>query len=212
MSRSRKEKVICPQCGKQTDITIWETINAEMNPVENRQLLDRTLFRFTCECGYTAEIDANMLYHNMTHHAMVYYINEESIEQTENMFADLRQHSEFEMTNYIYRIVTSQNALREKAIILENGLDDRVIELVKLFFYAQIQEQLSGEINEVLFFAEDGEWFLQFFGSSSTTVVLPIIFYKKIRDQYATQLEKVGNKDLHIDVQWAVKFLGYDKD
>ena len=35
---------------------------------------------------------------------------------------------------YRKRIVTNQNALREKAIIFENELDDRVVELIKLLY------------------------------------------------------------------------------
>ena len=38
MSRPRKETVTCPKCGKESDITIWDTLNAEMNPKEKQQL------------------------------------------------------------------------------------------------------------------------------------------------------------------------------
>ena len=184
-----------------------------MNPKEKQQLLDGTIFRFMCECGYTAGIDAGMLYHNMTRHTMVYYVSEESVEQTENMFADIRKHGEFEMADYKYRIVTSQNALREKAAILENDLDDRVMELVKLFYYVHVHEQHpKEEIDEVLFFTEGGQWLLQFLGSASMTAELPVEFYEKIRDQYAARLEEAGNEGLHINARWAVRFLGYDED
>jgi len=213
MSRPRKETVTCPKCGKESDITIWDTLNAEMNPKEKQQLLDGTIFRFMCECGYTAGIDAGMLYHNMTRHTIVYYVSEESVEQTENMFADIRKHGEFEMADYKYRIVTSQNALREKAAILENDLDDRVMELVKLFYYVHVHEQHpEEEIDEVLFFTEGGQWLLQFLGSASMTAELPVEFYEKIRDQYAARLEEAGNEGLHINARWAVRFLGYDED
>lgn len=213
MSRPRKETVTCPQCGKQTDITIWDTLNAEMNPKEKQQLLDGTLFRFVCECGYSAGIDAGMLYHNMTQHTMVYYVNEEAVEQTEKMFEDIRKHGEFEMEDYNYRIVTSQHALREKAIILENGLDDRVMEIVKLFYYVHVHEQHPNvEIEEVLFFTENEKWLLQFLGSASMTAELSADFYEKIREQYAAQLATVDKKELHINAQWAMQFLGYGEE
>ncbi len=213
MSKPRKETVTCPKCGKQTDITIWDTLNAEMNPKEKQQLLDGSLFRFTCECGYTAGIDAGMLYHNMTRHTMVYYVSEECVEQTENMFADIRKHSEFEMADYNYRIVTTQNALREKAIILENDLDDRVIELIKLFYYVHIHdEQPETDTKEVLFFTEDGKWLLQFIGSTSMTAELSADFYEKVRNQFADRLAEVNNDELHIDSSWAMSFLGYGEE
>lgn len=58
MSVPRKEAVTCPHCGKETDIIIWESLNADLNPKEKQQLLDGTLFRFTCDCGYTAGVDS----------------------------------------------------------------------------------------------------------------------------------------------------------
>ena len=157
MSRPRKETVTCPKCGKESDITIWDTLNAEMNPKEKQQLLDGTIFRFMCECGYTAGIDAGMLYHNMTRHTMVYYVSEESVEQTENMFADIRKHGEFEMADYKYRIVTSQNALREKEVLFFTeggqwllqflGSASMTAEL-PVEFYEKIRDQYAARLEE----------------------------------------------------------------
>lgn len=46
MSRPRKETVTCPKCGKESDITIWDTLNAEMNPKEKQQLFRWHHFSF----------------------------------------------------------------------------------------------------------------------------------------------------------------------
>lgn len=213
MSIPRKEAVTCPRCGKETDIVIWESLNAELNPKEKQQLLDGTLFRFTCDCGYTAGVDSAMLYHDMTHHTMVYYVSEAMVEQIDDMFADIRKNGAFEMRDYKFRIVTSQNALREKAIIFDNDLDDRVMELVKLFCYVHIHKQHpEKQINEVLFFTEEGKWLLQFIGAASMTVEIPIEFYEKIQDQYSKRLADAGDDEMHINFEWALHFLGYDEE
>lgn len=208
MSKSKIEKVICPQCGKESDIRIWESLNAEMNPKEKQQLLDGTLFKFSCPCGCSTVIDASLLYHNMTKQTMVYYVSEEAAEDTEKMLNDIRQHDEFGMKDYNYRIVTSQNALREKAIILENDLDDRVVELVKFFLYAYVRDQHpEAEITEVLFFTDAEKRLIQFLGSEAMTVVIPDGFYEKIHNQYADRLAEVDKKELYIDLMWASLFL-----
>lgn len=49
---------------------------------------------------------------------------------------------------YRKRIVTNQNALREKAIIFENELDDRVVELIKLLYLLDVQDKFP-EVNIV---------------------------------------------------------------
>lgn len=207
MSKPRIETITCPQCGKETEITIWESLNAQLNPEENQKLLDGTLFQYVCVCGYAANINAAMLYHNMTHKTMVYYVDEESVDQTDSMLTDIRTHIDYEMDGYIYRVVTSQNALREKASILDCGLDDRVIELVKLFYYAYAHEQHPEEIiDEILFFIEDEKWMLQFLGSASMVADLPVEFYEKIRDRYALPLKEVGNEELHVNMRWALEF------
>ena len=46
---------------------------------------------------------------------------------------------------YRKRIVTNQNALREKAIIFENELDDRVVELIKLLYLLNSVYTRSGQ-------------------------------------------------------------------
>lgn len=207
MSKSKMEKVTCPQCGKESEIRVWESLNAEMNPKEKQQLLEGAFFNFTCACGYTATIDAGLLYHNMTKQTMVYYVHEEAVGDTEKMLNDIRQHDEFGMEDYNYRIVTSQNALREKAIILENDLDDRVMELVKFFLYTYVCDQHpEAEIKEVLFFTDAEKWFIQFLGSESMTVAIPDGFYEKIHNQYAERLAKADKKELYIDLMWASLF------
>lgn len=68
---------------------------------------------------------------------MIYYVqNEEDYESACNMFSGEDMPEIFEnlmAEKYLYRIVTSPGELREKIIIFDNGLDDRVIEIAKIF-------------------------------------------------------------------------------
>ncbi|MBN3018528.1 hypothetical protein JXX18_22545, partial [Ruthenibacterium lactatiformans] len=68
------------------------------------------------------------------HQTMIYYVSENSVEEIQKMFSDKDGESGFLIPGYRKRIVTNQNALREKAIIFENELDDRVVELIKLLY------------------------------------------------------------------------------
>ena len=44
---------------------------------------------------------------------------------------------------YTFRVVRSQNQLREKIVIFDNKLDDRVIEVMKLFIISHLSESNS---------------------------------------------------------------------
>ena len=182
MSRHFKENVTCPKCGKVTEITVWESLNAQLNPKEKQQLMDGELFVFRCECGYGAGIDSSMLYNDMEHKTMVYYVPESGKKECEEMFANIRKtHSEFNLPEYTYRIVTSRDIIREKAIILDLGLDDRVMELLKVFYYAQASEQYPEEdIQELLFYTLNGKWLLQFIGSVSLVAEINADIYESV--------------------------------
>lgn len=80
----------------------------------------------------------------MTNRAMVHYVQEDSFEQTISMIHELEGKLDaFEQSlraGYRTRIVTNQNSLREKALIFKCGLDDRVVELAKLFLIAHAKQ------------------------------------------------------------------------
>lgn len=153
MSKERKEIVTCPKCNKESDYIIWESLNGDLDPEAKKELMDGTLFQFNCpHCGHQCNVDYGMLYHDMAHQVMVYYVSEDSVEKTQKMFSDIDGKIGIPMPGYRKRIVTNQNALREKAIIFENELDDRVIELIKIFYLANAQERFPDANVEAAFF------------------------------------------------------------
>lgn len=75
MSRSRVEKVHCPNCDAENHILIWESLNTKLNPKETKQLLDGTFFVFECnQCNYKTLMDYAILYHDMENMCMIYYV------------------------------------------------------------------------------------------------------------------------------------------
>lgn len=83
MSRKRIKKITYPKCGHTQDYILWQSLNGDLNPEAKQELLNGTLFRFNCKnCGYESNVDYTILYHDMMHNAMVYYVDEDSVEQT----------------------------------------------------------------------------------------------------------------------------------
>jgi hypothetical protein len=221
MSKHSLETVACPMCGNKEKITIWDSLNSELSPDAKQKLLDGELFRFTCsKCGNSTGVFYPCLYHDMTHNVMIYLVDEQHVEETkkvmdyvENHMTDIAKASvpsglKIEVPDLggrRKRIVTEQNSLREKAIIFDNNLDDRVIEIIKWLYYVSVYEQ-HPDINEIYFFAEDGKFKLQFIGNMMWSVDVQEGLYEKIKEQYKERLDSV-DKEYCVDKYWAAKMV-----
>ncbi len=209
MSMERKEKITCSECGHTQDFIIWQSLNGDLNPEARQQLLDGTLFHFECQnCGHKSTVDYPILYHDMMHQMMVYYVDEDSVEQALEAMVDEEKNMRFEMPGYRKRIVTDQNALREKAIIFEHGLDDRVVEIIKLIYYANASKQFpEANITAVYFLVADGKYILEFIGDRPLSAEIPTSVYDGIKNDFAERLDTVGDKEALINIGWASNFL-----
>ncbi len=207
MSMERKETITCPACGNAQDFIVWHSLNGDLNPEAKQQLMDGTLFRFKCsKCGYKSIVNYNTLYHDMTHQAMVYYVG--SVKQALEAIADAEKMMSIAMHGYRKRIVTNQNSLREKAIIFEHGLDDRVIEIIKLTYLANISMQFpDAKIKEVYFVVTDGKYILEFIGDSPMSAEIPANMYDRIKNEFADRLEASENEEFVVNTEWALTFL-----
>ncbi len=109
---------------------------------------------------------------------------------------------------YRKRIVTNQNALREKAIIFENELDDRVVELIKLLYLVDVQDKFP-EVNivEAYFLVLEGKYIIEFIGEKFLKAEIPLDLYKSIENNFAERLAAEEENQFMIDVKWANEFL-----
>lgn len=207
MSRMKKETITCPACGTESDFVVWQSLNGDLNPEAKQQLLDGTLFRFECKhCGHISTVDYGILYHDMMHQAMVYYVDEDSVEKAIGAMVNVGDEIGFEMPGYRKRVVTDRNSLREKAIIFEHGLDDRVVEIIKLIYYANAGKQFpDANISAVYFFVIDDKYILEFIGDKHLCAEVPGDVYDDIKTDFAERLE--DDKEAIINFGWASNFL-----
>ena len=180
-----------------------------LDPEAKTQLIDGTFFQFKCPyCGHECKVDYGMLYHDMAHQTMIYYVSENSVEEIQKMFSDKDGESGFLIPGYRKRIVTNQNALREKAIIFENELDDRVVELIKLLYLLDVQDKFP-EVNivEAYFLVLEGKYIIEFIGEKFLKAEIPLDLYKNIENNFAERLAAEEENQFMIDVKWANEFL-----
>ena len=145
MSRPRRHEIACPTCGATGEFILWESLNNVLNPDEAQQLIDGSLFRYRCpRCGAETDVVYPCLYHDLKEHAMVQLVDEGSLDEAIRMLDKMQADRMFakmnEEANYRHRLVTSQNDLREKAMLFRDGLDDRAMEVLKLLVLKQLTE------------------------------------------------------------------------
>ena len=210
MSMVSTEKIICPVCKKESDFAVWQSLNAKLDPEAVPQLLDGSLFRFTCpHCGHQASVEYDLLYHDMDNRAMIYYtepmsrssVKEQVLRAEEAVGATLNAHRK--------RIVTSREALAEKIMIFRLGLDDRAVELMKLTTLARLMEVCpQADMKNVRFRADGEKCYLDFYGGETLSIEVARASVEMISRRFPELWELGAVADiLFIDDRWALEFL-----
>ena len=151
-----------------------------------------------------------MLYHDMQQKIMVSYPGGEGTQGLAKESFDLVKTGEGlplnVMGDYRFRIVFSQNALREKAMIFNLGLDDRVVELAKHVVREVMAKQHPGHPSldgEALFYADEGKYFVEFLGKQRMQAVVPEGLVDGLRDWMESHQAGFPEEGYYIDARWA---------
>ena len=100
----------------------------------------------------------------------------------------------------------TQEELAEKLQILECGLEDTVIELVKVFYFMQFHAQYPQETVERVLFSQQPSPCIRMVCKSGQTYELPLqqTYYKKVQTQYQERIWKRCGLGMQcIDAAWA---------
>ena len=131
MSQAHKEIIICPKCQAQGEFLIWDSINVDLNPELREAVLNESAFLYICpECGQRIIVPYSTLYHNMTHHFLLFfdYVKPDDYKYEPIAIPPFEGEA---AKKYVYRHVTGLMQLKEKIFILEKDLNDRAIEHLK---------------------------------------------------------------------------------
>lgn len=221
MSMMNLQEVECPECHSVNQFAMWSSMNTMINPELKQSVRDRSVFNFTCPtCGTTTPVSYDFLYHQMEDRLMIYLaLSEETAEgfvESINWIEsdpDRLIHSNLS-EDYTFRVVDSQRDLLEKLAIFDAKLDDRVIEILKLFILAQYFEQNKKErefesIIRITFANVpnvENDYFLyitkddEYVGETP----FPRELYNKLETMYHSVLIKDSKKEFFVNKQWAL--------
>jgi hypothetical protein len=209
MSIPHEHQIQCPSCGASNNFIIWETLNGDLDPKAKQDLLDGTLFTMTCsDCGEKTNISYEILYHDMKNHTMVFCVEPNHIKVVQEEMELMKQlHSQpggaTPQIKTRNRIVTSTNRLREKAIIFDANLDDRVIEIIKLLCWAEIKKTVDDVNEDELYFFIDNGKYQVIEPSRGIVCDIPLAMYDSNKMCFQPMLDLIGDDEYIIDHNFA---------
>lgn len=208
MSMTSTHKVTCPNCKHEQDFVIWNTLNTTIDPEAQQGLIDGSLFRFKCdECDQETNVYYDILYHDMKNHTMVYCVIPEMVEQAREYMILAQKQLEkpgAPMPKTRNRIVTNVNRLREKAIIFNEKLDDRIVEIVKLLCWMEAAKTIKDVKEDDMYFnvLPDGGWIVEIVGQDMSCNV-PKELYAQTATQFMPIFNALGDEEFIIDYNFA---------
>ena len=219
MSKVFNHKLKCHECGTESDFMLWESINTQLDPEAKKKLISGELLKFRCpHCGFESLVQYGTLYHDMEKKTMIrLVVTDTDYDETVSTFDKMSKGSFMEgipgegFSDYTLRIVMSQNHLREKAYIFDQGLDDRVIEVMKCRITEMYEKSYPDEEVAALWLEPDEN------GPKRFTMILKDADHKNTnfsRELYDIIREEMFNgpdDDRHeyfVDEEWAKERLG----
>lgn len=149
MSKVHKEEIICPNCQAKGEFDLWESMNVDLDPGLREKIFNDEAFIYTCpECGHRTGIPYGTLYHDMTHHFMLFF---DFFKDDDYKYEPVDIPNLPNNDNYIYRHVTGLWRLKEKILILEKGLNDVAIERMKYFMKHVLNPEMAEKGYELYF-------------------------------------------------------------
>ena len=143
MSLNKKQSLPCPKCGQLTDTTVWNVITVKDSPDLKKDLLRGKVNFFVCSsCGYRALMPNAILYHDEDKKLLFSFSPCNSPVKTQELFDKVCENAEQsgelkKLEGYNLRFITNINDLMEKIVIFDFGLNDKVIEVLKVMILSK---------------------------------------------------------------------------
>ncbi len=211
MAKSSVKKITCPKCGAQSDFTVYSSINSVHDPELSEQLKNLSLYEAVCpKCNTKAIVDYGLLYHDMNKRIMIYYVRKEiEAQKAADMFLGRGVYDVAEdlKGKYLYRVVRSKRQLKEKIAIFDANLDDRYMELSKIFYLTKFEADYPDlDAEESYIYGSDGIFYVAFStkeGEVATNFDMAV--YQHMKENFTTLSTPLRGGDVFIDFEWAMK-------
>lgn len=203
--RSERKNLTCPFCGREFSARIYTQVDLSRPEDRQADLTDGSLFTFRCpHCEKDVYFNHYLLWVDDRHTVAVCNLTCE--EEKAAMDEALSALSAFgKETGIRRRYVSSPARLCEKTAIFSLGLDDRSVEIVKLYFAEQVRKTYPKKIlTDILFFADGNEYGFLFQCPDGD---LSVNLSEEAFAQAAGKFRFAEPSPEIVDAQWAISYL-----
>lgn len=223
MAEVKIQKIACPQCKKELEVEVREKVELPYDRMQRDRVLENTFFKVECQSCKTAfTIAYKCQYNDMERKYLLWVtpvLDQKSRGEIEAFNQRIQEDDRLRLAQggYRYRIVQSDNELREKVIIFDEGLDDRYIETLKIVYVPLIQNKV-GEGTKItgIFFDRKKEGGYQFIVTFDNKPPMCANVNMDIYHDMSEKLKDIAECNTsqglcRIDAEWGLKVMMREK-
>lgn len=198
-----KEKIItykCKECGQVATLRLPQIIQED----KRTEVEDMSFFKWTCtSCKHVWKLLYPSIYVNEKDKILVWFLNE--LQDINQLEAELDMEFRKKTLGFTKRFCNTLEEFSEKVRVLENGLDDRTIELLKIMTFARLRISVPS-LNSIYYYRKDGQGNLEFTTFSEegpSGIALPYQMYQEIDEIVKNEISDLQDCFYKIDLEWA---------
>lgn len=192
-----KLEISCVHCLQSSQKEIYPIINGLTDIKAKNTIMDEELFLYYCpHCGHYQKI----LYECVYYDPQLKYV----LVMSQNSQKLLKK-IELDLTGYEIRFVSDLKEMKEKIIIKENDLDDRIIEIMKHDIRTTLTSKASYDL---VLENNNGLEFVLFYPDNE--VIKSFVFNKEKYQEYQSQFQGLLKETVNVDEMFAAKMI-YNK-
>ncbi len=201
--QTTKASITCPHCQGEFTRDALASIQIDLEPDMRAKVQDFSCFRWECpNCKVASLVLAPCLYHDVGNQFMVWLCpdGKNPILQQVNQLED-----------YTLRYVDDLNTFREKIVILEMGLDDRAVEIMKYLLFLQLKSDL--DVVELVFHGMDDRtmdfrFVAVLSDGAEQYVAMPAQIYQNVAADLRERVQ-MAHSFARVDLVWAEETLAH---
>lgn len=196
------EKLTCPQCGKEHELRKYTFINVTQKPKMKDDILKNKIFSFHCDgCGLSAPLT----------YPCIYWDSKKKFAMALDPAGELNGNDAMELPatekGWTRRTVDNINNFKEKIMIMDNQLDDRIIEMIKIDMLAELKDEMKDDtLMDILFDYSGNNLFMIVFFEKKGMGRIPLNLdaYRSADARYGQRVRAHTSRDwMNVDMQWA---------
>ena len=145
MSRSHDVKYVCPYCGKEFEITVYDAVNADEDEDLRDRCMSGEIFRQTCPHCHKEFLVQNELLYTDPYHKFVIFVSQKPVPKAVSEMAG----GPLVKRGYKLRRCSTVKEFTEKIAVFEDGADDIQVELAKYDSFIEFVDNKKGTAQDV---------------------------------------------------------------